>query len=179
MADVKITDYTAQTAPSSTDLIEIVRSAANYKMALGDLAKAFPFGLSFFWNNSVNPTASQTYYMAMNTDGLGASDNNYQKFFIPVTGVVVGMWIWIYIGGTTPSSGNVVCTLRINGSDPSIVVTKDWSTEGTDGAATGDTSHTAAAPAGQRANIKVVTPAWSTAPTGVRMGWALAINASA
>jgi hypothetical protein len=133
-------------------------------------------GLLFDLSNSMSPAASATYYGATNFDGLAGSDNNYVKFVMPVTGTVTGFFQAVYVGGTVPSAGSVTTTLRCNGSDTALVVTQDWSTNNVDGAAASDTTHTASVTAGQRCNFKVVTPAWATAPTGVRLRWALRIT---
>jgi hypothetical protein len=135
-------------------------------------------GLLFDLSNSMNPAASSTYYGATNFDGLAGSDNVYVQFVMPVTGTVTGFWQVVYIGGTTPSAGTVTTTLRCGGSDTAVVVNSDWS--GAEGGATAnvvsDTTHTASVTAGQKCNFKVVTPAWATAPTGVRLRWSLRVT---
>jgi hypothetical protein len=130
---------------------------------------AFVFG----WWSSVAPSGSATYYFGNAAyDGPTGSDTNFTNVICPVTGTIVALYLMLFFGGDQPTTEAVVTTLRKNSVDTTLVISASWNTT----SVLSDIAHSVAVTAGDKLQIKIVTPAWSTPPTGTRLQWAIRIT---
>ena len=139
-------------------------------------AQTDTIALSWTYNQSQLTSASTTYYWGFDDAGFTTVDSNYSKAIMPCTCTVVGIYGMAYVGGTTSSGQSVTVTLQKNGVDTALTFTQLWNTANVPVAS--DTSHSVSFTAGDTIRIKLVTPAWSTTPTGVRYKFALRATVS-
>ncbi len=126
----------------------------------------------YFWNLSVTlPAASTTYYHSAFEFSTSDSRN---KIYVPTAITVTDVSIAIF-SGTASSAEAVTTYLRVAGVDNLINNTLIWNTAGGYNNVLCSGLNIAIA-AGSYFNIKIVTPAWTTAPTNCRFFYTIAFK---
>lgn len=124
-------------------------------------------------DDSRNPSDSTTYYTDGNTGLYISFDSNIVRFICPVSGTISAMYVSVYESSGAATSENSDITLRINGADTALTLAMPFT--GSTSAAVSATGSVAVS-AGDLVGFKIVTPAWATNPTGVRLHFSIRIT---
>jgi hypothetical protein len=122
--------------------------------------------------STVSPVDSSNYYFGANGRPMSTTEGN-TKQFVPKAGTIKVAEVFWLAATVAGSNETVSVYIRINGTTDVLIAQIG------DTAATKRFSNTALAVAvaqGDYFEIKVVTPAWATNPTGVQCGYTIYIE---
>lgn len=166
MADTKISNLTADTAPDRT-----ADSAPTYDSSAVATKRVLLSNLGAYvlpvvrWVN-VSPADSTTYYLSP-FDGTLVTNAANNKTRIPRAGKVLAVYLDGTVTGTLGTTENTTVSFRLNDTTDTTI-----SSTVTFNATPFSVSNTAlgiSVAAGDYFNIKVATPAWATNPTSIYM----------
>ena len=116
---------------------------------------------------NASPLDSLTYFMGVPWDALNTTE--YYTVFVPRTGIIREVVLSIWTAGAAGTAENTTFKLRKNGADAATIYT--GSIAGTTGAYTRLASIDVNVSVAENdyLTVSMVTPAWATNPTGVRV----------
>jgi hypothetical protein len=116
-------------------------------------------------------TDSQTWYIGPSYMVLGTNAARASGF-IPVTGTVVGVWVFSY-SGTAGSNEAWECDFRLNDTTDSLIASVELDTNERNWV---NSAMSVAVSAGDKYELKFVNPAWATNPANMRLSWVVLIR---
>jgi len=125
---------------------------------------------------NTNPADSTTYYIGGHpATTMLTSATNTVGLAVPVSGTIVAATV--YAVGANGSNEATTLEIRVNDTtSANITTTGDFSAIATVGSIFSNTSMSQAVTAGQWLHLRILTPAWVTNPTGVRIWFSIAIR---
>lgn len=124
------------------------------------------YSLEFFCSQAA-PADSTTYYCGSNDRDDASTTSTFMQLQVPKAGTVKAAYVSWYNNSTLATSESVQIYFRLNDTtDTTISTTVNLST--VRAVYTSATGLSTAVVAGDKINIKVITPAWATNPTNQR-----------
>lgn len=144
---------------------------------LGSGSSGLGYTLPITSGTAGNPADATTYYAGSAEHALAwttETTSGVHRIYVPKTGTISAVYLYVRIGGTIGTAENVGLYLRLNdATDITISATSTWNT------ADVSVSNNALTQAVTQSNfleLKIVTPTWVTNPTSVRFAGTIYID---
>jgi len=126
-----------------------------------------PLSVLQCYHTSLNPAASTSYHFSVYWEQAASTSASSRLTAFPYQITIIGVSVTLAVSSTlaVPAASTSTMFIRIAGVDSQLINTITYGAAQAQFSATG---LNITITAGQTAEIKVTTPAWSTPPTGVR-----------